>query len=364
LSGVAGTCISTAGTTCTITNNNVNVTGLIAANQTVMIDYKVLVANGTPQGTQLCVDSTASFNGGPAAMIQACTNLNCPPAPANVMLSDQKAGSILVYPYYTSNLAQRKDTRITISNVGAELVYTHVFFIDGASCQPADLFLCLTPNASFSFKASEYDPEMTGWLFVVAVNKDGLPIRHNGLIGNAFVADGEYTDNYGAEAFWAHSNALARVNNGTATLFFDGASYDAVASQFAVELQSPQDAPGQRLITVGLRGDLSEGLMQGAGQVNIGQVFNGNETPFGSFSAFLNGNCQALATITSNAPRVPSGMSGIIPVGQVGTMKFQIGAGVGLLMTPRTAPWRGIRTLHKTALTTSTITIPVFIPVC
>jgi hypothetical protein len=54
----------------------------------------------------------------------------------------------------------------------------------------------------------------------------------------------------------------------------------------------------------------------------------------------------------------------MVPTGQVGTIKLNIGAGVGLLMTPRTATWKGIRTLHKTGLTTTTLTIPVLIPVC
>ncbi len=363
LSGVAGTCVVSAGT-CMITANNVTVTGLIPANQTVMIDYKVKVANGTPPGTLLCIDSTANFNGGPTAMVQACTTLNCPPAPANVMVSDQKAGSVLAFPYYISNAATKKDTRLTISHIGTQPANVHIFFIDGTSCDAADLFVCLTPNASFSFKTSEYDPEMTGWLLAVAVDNEGVPTRNNALIGNAFVVDGEYVDNYGAESFWAHSQALAVVNNVTATLFFDGGSYDAVPSQFAIELQSPVDTPGQRLVTVGLQGDLTTSQMSGASQVGTGLIYNGNEKPFGSFSTFLSGKCQAIATISTTTPRVPNGMHGMIPSGQVGSMKLNVGAGVGLLMTPRTTQWRGIRTLHKTALTTTTLTIPVVIPVC
>lgn len=280
------------------------------------------------------------------------------------MVSDQKQGSVLVFPYYTSKLSERRDTRLTLSNVGTQQTYAHVFLLDGVTCQPADFFVCLTPNASLSFKASEYDPETTGWLLVVAINNQGRPIQNNSLVGNAFVSDGEYQDNYGAEAFRANSAAVAAFNGTTATLFFDGTSYDAVPNQFAVELQSPVTVPVQRIVTVGLRGDLSIPQMQGAGQIGTGLVINGNERPSGSFTNFLNGNCQAIANITNSSPRVPSGMNGVIPAGQVGTLQMNVGAAVGLVMTPRTTAFGGIRPLHKTAQTTSTITIPVFAPVC
>lgn len=39
---------------------------------------------------------------------------------------------------------------------GGHQANRHLFLIDGTSCQQADLYLCLTPNASFSFNASDY----------------------------------------------------------------------------------------------------------------------------------------------------------------------------------------------------------------
>ncbi len=347
-----------------ITAGTVTWTGSIPANQTVIITYKAQLAASTPAIAEICIDSEVTFNNVLAATVRECKTLGCPAGPVNVAVSDQKPGSLLVFPYYVSKAAEQKDTRLTISNIGEKAATVHLFFIDGASCQQADQFLCLTPNASFSFKASEYDPDATGWLLAVAVDAQGRPIQYNGLIGNAFVNDGSYVDNYGAEAFWARSPLVATLNNDTATLFFDNQSYDAVPNQFAIELQSPVDAAGQRVVTVGLQGDLTTSKLTGAAQIGTGQVINGNEKPFGSFSAWLLGSCQANATILTTSPRVPNGMHGMIPSGQVGTMKLNIGAGVGLLLTPRTATWKGIRTLHKTALTTTTLTIPVVIPVC
>ncbi|MFN7930654.1 MAG: choice-of-anchor Q domain-containing protein [Blastocatellia bacterium] len=127
LTGSGASCQSSYGT-CTVNAGSVTVTGSLPANQTVTIDYKVRVANGTPQGTQLCVTSTASLNNAAPAMVQACTILNCPTgAPANVLAGGQKAGSLLVFPYYTSKTAPRRDTRLTISNTGTQTTYAHIF---------------------------------------------------------------------------------------------------------------------------------------------------------------------------------------------------------------------------------------------
>ncbi len=347
----------------TVTNSAVIWMGTIPANTTVTLTYKARITAGTPANQPICVESDVVFNGGPKAVVQECQVLNCP-ANGSVKVSDQKAGSVLVFPYYVSKRAEKKDTRLTISNLSDKPISAHIFFIDGTTCQQADQFLCLTPYASFSFKASEQDPEATGWLLVVAVDAQGRPTRANGLIGNAFVNDGEYVDNYGAEAFQAHSTLLATVTGDTATLFFDNQSYDVVPNQFAVEIQSPLDAPNQRVVTVGLQGDLTRSALSGAAQIGTATVLNGNERPLGSFVSWLSGNCQAQATITTSSPRVPGGMNGLIPKGQIGTMQFRIGAGVGLLMTPRTASWPGIRTLHKTGSTATTLTIPLLPPVC
>ena len=158
--------------------------------------------------------------------------------------------------------------------------------------------------------------------------------------------------------------APASINNNTATLNFNGVDYDQVAAQFSTELLSPVDAVNQRIVTVGLSGDLLQSRLEGAAQVGTGTLYNGNETPFGSFSNFLLGGCQARASINNTSPRVPNGLTAIIPAGQTGSLKLNVGAAVGLIMTPRTAPWRGIRTLHKTGLTTSTLVIPILSPVC
>ena len=191
LIGIPGTCVSNFGT-CTITATSLMVTGTLPANRTLTVDYKVRVANGTPAGTDLCITSTGkldvdndgTFNTND--VVTACAKLNCPAGIANVGVSDQKAGSVLVFPYYNSKVAENKDTRVTLSNTGSEPTNVHVFFIDGASCNQADQFVCLTPNASLSINTSEYDPETTGWLLAVAVDANGNPVQNNSLTGNCW----------------------------------------------------------------------------------------------------------------------------------------------------------------------------------
>ena len=51
-----------------------------------------------------------------AALIVLAASALAGTAPANIGVSDQKAGSLLAFPYYTSQGSS--DTRLTISNTG------------------------------------------------------------------------------------------------------------------------------------------------------------------------------------------------------------------------------------------------------
>jgi uncharacterized repeat protein (TIGR01451 family) len=364
LTPVAGSCVASVNPGgCTIAGNQIQWNGVLNPGQTVSIIYRAQIAANVAPGAQICIDNQGIV-GGVAANLQYCFRVICPGAAPRV--SDQKPGSVLVFPYYTSTIGGGSDTRMTITHTGGGtgLNYVHLFLIDGASCQAGDFFLCLTPGASFAFRASDYDPGLTGYALAVAVNAQGVPIRNNALIGNAFVNTPQFADTYGAEAFAANSDALALVANGAARMFFDHLGYDGVPNQFAVEVQSPLDAPGQQVVTASLNGDINTSQLNGAAQIGTGLVINGNEKPTSSFVNWVVGGCQITATVNAGSPRVAGGMNTIIPRSQTGTILFNVGGAVGLVMTPRTAPWSGIRTLHKTRIAVRTITIPVFAPTC
>jgi hypothetical protein len=301
-----------------------------------------------------------------AALIVLAASALAGNPPTNVAVSDQKAGSVLAFPYYTS--LGTSDTRLTISNTGNSDANVHMFFI-GADCNQADQYICLTANASASFLASEYDPSNSGYLLAVAVDNSGQPVKNNVLIGNAFINDGNYVGNYGAEAFWA-AKAPAAVNTTTMTaiLDFDGVVYDQLPTQHVAEIQSPNDSVGQRIIVAGLRGSVISG-MAGAAQDGIGVAYNDGEKP-GSYSSPFGSGCVRSFIVDAKTPRVPGGLgsqaginnNALIPAGRTGTLKWNTTGSVGLILTPKTGAnkWSGIRTLHKTASASKTLEIPVF----
>jgi hypothetical protein len=303
-----------------------------------------------------------------AALIVLAASALAGAAPTNVAVSDQKAGSVLAFPYYTS--VGTSDTRLTISNTGNEGATVHMFFVD-ASCNQADQYICLTANASASFLASEYDPSNSGFLLAVAVDSYGVPTMNNALIGNAFVNDGNYVDNYGAEAFWAKKSSELNSDGMSATLKFDNVVYDYLPNQHVAEIQSPNDSVGQRIIVAGLNGSLISGGTD-ASQAGIGVAYNDGEKP-GSYSSPFSGKCVASTIITPTSPRVPGGLGSIagvnnnalIPAGRTGTLKWNTNGTVGLILTPKAGAnkWSGIRTLHKTGVRTNgSLVIPVFTP--
>lgn len=298
----------------------------------------------------------------------ALAQLNQPPA--NIAVSDQKAGSILVFPYYTSD-GGLADTSIVISHAGGSgNVNVHLFFVDGATCGIADAPVSLTPNGTIEFTTSSFDPMITGYLIAVAVDNNGCPVEQNVLIGHAFVkapagyiaaGAGAVRGDYGAEAFWADPmNMFPNLKVCDGVIKFDGMMYDAAPNAFAVQIQSPVTVPGQTIVLASLQG--ANGSMDPTGQLGTGYVFDPNEKPF-SFVGFLQSACLSRTPITIASPRIPFGMSKAIKAGQTGLMKFNTRVGsVGLLFTPdNSTGFLGIRTLHKYSVTTATtLTVPVF----
>ncbi len=348
--------------------------------------------------TQLFLSLTALVALAAASLAQVPTNGGIVPSVGGlgvvgitnqIEVSDQKPGSVLVFPYYTSNLNTRTDTRITISNLATSnltvvpapgpnpvgafqytgSIIVHVFFIRGADCQQSDQYICLTKGASISFLMSQQDPDTTGYVIAVAVDQNGLPVSWNALIGNAFVNNGTIQGNYGAEAFantgpFGFLTTTANLQSASATLVFNGGvpagvpgglgnlpfvppaafvlgvpaavalGYDQVPNQFAVEIQAPADAPGQTVVHAGLSGDISlGGALLGAAQVGTGLVWRGDEKQ-GSFVRWLVGVCQTFGTIRVDNPRVPGTLGVFLPKGSSAVLRYDTGPSVGLLLTP------------------------------
>jgi DNA-binding beta-propeller fold protein YncE len=297
-----------------------------------------------------------------------------PPAVANPAVSDQKAGSLLVFPYYTSaadGSFSKSDTLLQITNVcnGPSTIsgvpnysFLHLFFINGANCSPADTFVCLTPNGSIQIKASDYDPTVTGYLVAVAVDAQGRPTQNNCFIGAAYTRVNNQTlDSYGAEAFWKLTPGTAPVTGGNATISLDGMSYDAAPVQFSVQVQDPA-AAAEFIILASVSGNLGTKLND-AGQVGAGVLYRADEAP-ASFQPQIGGGCQSVTKVDRSKIRIVPGSLDAFLKDSYGYLKFTTTPAVGLLAHRVNNHFSGFRTLHKTQVGSATLTAPCFPPFC
>lgn len=301
---------------------------------------------------------------------------------SNPRVSAQKAGSVLVFPYYNSDPSgdfAKSDTLLTITNVadGSSTVQgapnyqvLHLFFISGSNCAPADTFVCLTPNGSIQILASAYDPMVRGYLIAVALDANGAPTQNNSFIGSAFIRDttNGLADGYNAEAFQRRTNAPAVIDaDGSALLQFDGMEYEQAPAQFSVQVQDPA-VSDQSIILTSVSGDLGAGLAP-TGQRNVGVLYRADERP-ASFQPKA-GGCMTILDVTNTNFRVVPGPLTAFLKDSYGYLKFNVSApAVGLLFNRQSAAgtgrnrFAGVRPLTVTGLGSTTLRMPMFSPYC
>lgn len=381
LLALPGTCTTNIGL-CTVVNpSTLNWSGTIPPGLTATIAYKAQVGDLVTPGTELCVTSTATFNGQPVSVL-ACNTVTCPAVgPGSIpdvrSVSDQKAGSVLFFNLHSSNPSSptTQNTRINVTNTNPSLgSFVHLFFVDGSNCSVADSYVCLTPNGTASFLTSEIDPGTTGYIVAVAVDFRACPANFNYLIGDEYVklATG-HAANLGAEALSALAGGLPFCNGSsdTATLAFDNVSYNTVPRVVALD-NIPARADGNDTLLVLNR--FGGNLATGPGTLTniFGILYDDAEAGF-SFS-FSPGTCQFRSSLSNLFPRTVPRLETVIPAGQTGWMKMFSVNDIGLFgaminNNPNSAISAGAfshgHNLHKTRLTTSAVlTIPVFPPGC
>ncbi|HMZ20120.1 MAG TPA: DUF11 domain-containing protein, partial [Blastocatellia bacterium] len=298
--------------------------------------------------------------------------------PALSEVSDQKEGSILFYPIYTSDAvnANLQNTRIAMTNTSnTEKVTIHLFAVDGASCAVLDAFVCLTPNQTTVFLASDFDPGNTGYLMAVAVDDStGIPRAFNELIGDEYVKfQSGHQANLGAEAIAASMlfPAGPNPNVSTATLRFDGMNYNRLPRILASDnIPSPADGNSTMMIINRVGGNFTT---TGATIGNFtGQLFDDQEQAF-SFTA-NQVVCQYRKILDNTFPRTFTPFTRVLPAGRSGWMKFYtvedralFGAQINFNANAGTnaGAFNQGHNLHKLTLTdAATLVIPVFIPSC
>ncbi|MFN0112304.1 MAG: hypothetical protein ACKVZH_25870 [Blastocatellia bacterium] len=298
--------------------------------------------------------------------------------PALSEASDQKEGSILFFPIYTSNATDgaKENARINITNTSpTELATIHLFLVDGASCAVLDMFLCLTPNQTSSFLASDLDPGNSGYIVALAVEgASGLPRAFNELIGDSYV---KFASGHQANLAAIGISAMMMFPGGTdpnvttTTLRFDGMNYNRLPRVLAADgIGSVADGNSTMLILNRVGGNLAT---SGATIGNLtGLLFDDAEISY-SFTANL-AFCQYRTILSNVFPRTPITFTRVVPAGRTGWMKFWAFEDRALLgsvinLNPTSAANSGAfkqgHNLHHLTLTDqATLVVPIFIPSC
>ncbi|HMZ19967.1 MAG TPA: DUF11 domain-containing protein [Blastocatellia bacterium] len=423
LTTIPGSCTSTISSggngTCTLGTAQVEWSGAIPVGATVTINYQVRVRQNIQLGTRFCTDFKVNYDTNSDGINDAqtvtsdcltancdpnptCTGPNCPNVGPGLDIndprvnnfatgSDQRPGSLLIFPIYTSDAANpsSQNTRLNFTNIHAALpAYLHLFFVDGTSCSVADNFLCLTPNQTTSFQISDLDPGVTGYIIAVAVDKNGCPANFNYLIGDEYVKFSTgHAANLGAEAVAATTgigtdanvlpDPLSCAGSSIASLVFDGGAPTATERHYArlgrvvaaSNVPSRADGNDTMLIVNRIGGNL------GLGAASLGSLFGifYDDAEASVSFTFNTGNCQFRSSLSNNFPRttprfeqfVPAGRSSWLKMGIAGTANDGALTGAVINSNLNANGFKGGHNLHKLTLSAAvTLTMPVFPPSC
>ncbi|MCW5970147.1 MAG: DUF11 domain-containing protein [Blastocatellales bacterium] len=383
-------CTSSSGN-CTIAGSTVSWNGAIGTNNSVTITYQARIRNTVSSGTRFCLlsrafyDSNGDGSNDTATSTNTCTIANCSPStpgsnvvgPGEPVIqgtgapNDQRPGSVLIFPVYTSNAAAptTSNTRISLTNTStSSAANVHLFFVDGTSCSISDQYLCLTPGQTSTFTTVEFDPGTSGFLVAIATDRDGYPLNFNHLIGDAYVktvvGGTPFFGNYGAEAYAALRDVEPNFSSNTATINFNGVDYDFSVRTHAVSnIGSRLDGNSTWLVLARTGGS----LLTGVG--SIGSIFGilyDDQESAASFN--FNAGCQFRGILSNDFPRTAPRFDDKIPSGQSGWMRFSTQGngmiGVAFRSNTSDAGFNGVHVLHKLTLTTDAFVMPVFPPSC
>ena len=370
---------------CSISLNAVTFTATLIPGQQGSYSFPAQVGVGGGTDEDLPVTTTLSLGGATASVTRflrvTCSNLT-PGFPLPLSLAAahaQRPGSLLIYSIYTSSAstANTQNTRLSLTNTSTTGVATvHLFFVSRDNCQASDAFVCLTPNQTVSFLASDLDPGTTGYVVAVAVDSEtGCPVQFNHLIGDEFVkfASGHQA-NLGVEAIAALSGQPA-VCDGLqkAELRFNGVSYGMLPATVALDsVPSRADNNSTLWFLVRLDGNLATSTFTQA-TLN-GTLYDDSEAPFsiGNYTIL----CQLTGTILPSALVGGRRFESVVPAGRTGWLKLNLSGttprgllGAQINFNPNTrsnsSAYNQGHLLHKLSLTNNTaLTIPVLPPTC
>lgn len=226
--------------------------------------------------------------------------------------------------------------------------------------------MTLTPSQTATFRASDVDPGVTGYLIALAVDANGCPTINNYLIGGAMVS---FESGHHAllPAMGISRLVLQQAGCGTglatATLAFDGVQYDDLPRAIAIHsLPSLATGNSPMLIINRIGGDLTSGADR-LGTLT-GLLFDDSEVSR-SFT-LAGGSCQVRGMLGNNYPRTVPRYASVIPAGRTGWMKFWAAgdeALTGVMINEGPAGRGGGYNLHAlTTTSAATLTVPIIPP--
>lgn len=291
------------------------------------------------------------------------------PIAPSVVPNDQRTGSVLAFPIYTSNASspQSQNTRISITNAEpARAVFVHLFFVNQA-CNVADSFVGLTAQQTTHFLASDLDPGTTGYLIAVATDSAGCPANFNFLLGSQSVKfQSGHAANLPALAFAALSGWQPCSTGAiSATINFDGMQYSQAPRVIAASNIASRAESNETVIFVNrLGGDFRTGAST-VGTIS-GLLYDDAENVL---SVSRSGGCQLRWELNSCFPCPGPRLEQFIPAGRTGWLKLYGQSdmaifGASLVTNPNIKATANAfnqgHNLHTLTLTTSaSITIPV-----
>lgn len=382
---VSPNCLASPGA-CSFDLKSVTYTGTLEPGQIATYAFQAQIGVGGGTDEDLPVTTTLTLGGSTASVTKTlrvtCSNLTpgVPPALSAAAANAQRSGSVLIYSIYTSSASttNTQNTRLSLTNTHTTAEATvHLFFVARDTCQASDAFVCLTPQQTVSFLASDLDPGTTGYIVAVAVNGEtGCPVQFNYLIGDEYVklASGHQA-NLGADAIAALSPqpAVCEGAQQTSVLRFNGVNYGMLPATLALDsVPSRADNNSTLWFLVRLDGNLATGTFAQA-TVN-GQLYDDTEVLYGIGN--YNILCQLSGTILPGALVGGSRFDTVVPSGRTGWLKlFLSGAtprgllGAQLNFNPNTRSnsnaYSQGHLLHKLSLTNnSALTISVLPPSC
>ena len=334
----------------------------------IMQDYATTTAGFFLETAQNGTGTAAAIR----TIITGCGSTSTTPTVGVGIPSELKPGSVLFYNLYTSDPAKphQENTQINITNTDEDRpAIAHLFWVDSVTGLPTDTFICLAPGRHVNLRASEMDPGVTGFLVVVAVDLNGVPIKLNTMIGSAYVKlKTGHQAVMNAISFAALANVPVTHTSGEATvqLKFDGTSYDLSPRVLTIDnFPSPLDGSSTLLVINRFGGDLTKQTpVEPFG--NVPAVFY-NDMEKAVNVTLPASACQTRNELKDGYPRVIPRFTLQITAGHTGWMRFNAGTGASImgatLTYNPTSVRNGGKNLRQVALMDiETYTIPVTAP--